>query len=217
MEQKRQAQRWRFTVEDRDSGGDSSLQQQTAFWSKRDRHRDGDSLAKMEIRVEIHLCSRKLRFEVKETGTEMEIHCRRWRFRWGFISAAGNCMLEQKRQAQQSTFTNECKDSSKDSCLQQGTAFWSKRDRHRDGDSLSKMEIQVEIHLCSRKLHVGAKETGTEMEIHCQRWRFGWRFTLHQETAFWSKRDRQRDGDLLLNVEIQVEIHVCRRKRHFGA
>ena len=75
MKQKRQAQRWGFTVEDGDSGGDSSLQQATAFWSKRARHRDGDSLSKMEIQVEIHLCSRKLHFEPKETSTEMEIHC----------------------------------------------------------------------------------------------------------------------------------------------
>ena len=127
---------------------------------------------KMEIQLEIHLCSRKLHFEAKETGTEMEIHCRRWRFRWRFMSAAGNCILEQKRQAQRWRFTVECGDSGGDSSLQQETAFWSRKDRHRDGDSLSNVEIQMEIHVCSRKLHFGAKETGIEMEIHHPMWRF---------------------------------------------
>ena len=47
------------------------------------------------------------------------------------------------------------------------SVFWSKRDRPRNGDSLSNVDIQEEIHLLSRNLYFGAKETGTEMEIHC--------------------------------------------------
>ena len=86
------------------------------------------------------------------------------------MSAAGNCILEAKRQAQRWRFTVECGDLGGDSSLQLDTAFWSKRERHRDGDSLSKMEIQVEIHLCNWKLHFGAQDPGREMEIHCQMW-----------------------------------------------
>ena len=40
----------------------------------------------------------------------------------------------------------------------------------RDGDSPLNVEIQVEINLCSRKLHFGAKEMGTGMEIHVCSW-----------------------------------------------
>ena len=129
---KSRAQRWRFTVECGDSGEDASLQLETAFWSKKARHRDGDSLLNVEIQVGIYLCSWKLHFGAKETSTEMEIHCQMWRFRWRFISVAGHCILEQKRQAQRWRFTIECGDSSGDSSLQLDTAFWSIRDRHTD-------------------------------------------------------------------------------------
>ena len=81
-----------MTVEGGDSGGDSYLQLKPAFWGKRDRHSDRDSLANVEIQVEIHVCSRKLHFGAKET--EMEIHHQMWRLRRRFMSAAGNLFLE---------------------------------------------------------------------------------------------------------------------------
>ena len=160
-------QMWRSTVECGESGGDSCLQLETACWSKTHRHR-GDSLSNVEIQVEIHVCSRQLHFGAKGTGTEMEIHCWMWRFRWKFMFAAENCILEQKRREQRWRFTVKYGDSGGDSCLQLETAFWSKKDRQRDGDWLSNVEIQVEIHVCSWKLHFGAKETGTVIEIHGQ-------------------------------------------------
>ena len=80
---------------------------------------------------------------------------------------AGNCILEQTRQAKRWRFIIECEDSGGESSPQLETAFWSERDRHRDGHSPLNVEIQAEIEVCSRKLHLGAKETGTEMEIHC--------------------------------------------------
>ena len=58
--------------------------------------------------------------------------------------AAGNGILEHKRQAQGLRFTVKCGDSHGDSCSQLETAFWSKREKHRDGDSPSNVQIQVE-------------------------------------------------------------------------
>ena len=71
------------------------------------------------------------------------------------MSPAENCILEQKRQAQRWRFTIDCGDSCGDSCPQLETAFWSKRDRHKDGDSPSIVEIHVEIQVPSWNLHFG--------------------------------------------------------------
>ena len=92
------------------------------------------------------------------------------------MSAAGNCSLEETRRAQRWRFTVEYGDSAADSCPHLDTASWRKRDRHTDGDLSLSVEIQVEIHVASRKLHVAAKEVCTELEIHDSMWRFRQRF-----------------------------------------